>query len=149
MLFHLARFSVFLFVIMAGFALTFYSLFFECVRGDLGESFEDFPSSLLTMFDAMLGGANFSMFDEEASDCKGPSWAHDAGVLLLVLFMIVMAILLLNLLIAVLSTIHDEVSVFVSQSMSRLDGVRGGQRGARTRGVNNVSVGHLAGGCKG
>lgn len=47
--------------------------------------------------------------DEEDDTCGGPEWLYDAGTALLVLYMVTMAILLLNLLIAVLSTVHNTV----------------------------------------
>lgn len=115
MLFHLARFSVFMVVVMVGFALSFLTLFSNC-EGELGERFEDFGASLLTLFHAMLGGASFDMFDDEIIDCKGASWDHHAGIFLLVAYLIVMSILLLNLLIAVLSTVHDKVSATRKQA---------------------------------
>lgn len=109
MMFHLARFSLFLLVIMIGFSISFFSLFSEC-DGDVGDNFQDFGKSMLTLFHAMLGGGTFEVFEEDYSQCNGGTWMLDAGIFLLVLYLIVMAILLLNLLIAVLSTIHDEVS---------------------------------------
>ena len=53
---------------------------------------------------------NFEFFDEDVDDCNGPIWEYDAGIALLVLYMVIMAILMLNLLIAVLSTVHDAVN---------------------------------------
>ena len=53
MLFHLARFSVFMLLLMAGFALAFYSLYAEC-DGDLGTAFSTPGVALLSMFKAML-----------------------------------------------------------------------------------------------
>ena len=55
MLFHLARFSLFMLSVMASFALAFHSLFQQC-QGDLGVAYETFGTSLLAMFNAMLGG---------------------------------------------------------------------------------------------
>lgn len=52
---------------------------------------------------------NFDVFDKDDFPCQGPTWQYDAGVALLVLYMVNMAILMLNLLIAVLSTVHDTV----------------------------------------
>lgn len=53
--------------------------------------------------------AAFDLFDRDGFSCNGPRWQYDAGVALLVLYMVTMAILMLNLLIAVLSTVHDTV----------------------------------------
>lgn len=109
MLSHLARFSVFLFVVMASFALAFHAMFFTCdgdLEPDLHDAFGTFWSSLLTMFQAMFGGFGFDLFNE-ADACNRPSWAYDASVWMLVGYEVIMAILLLNLLIAVLSTVRS------------------------------------------
>lgn len=96
---------------MFGYALSFLMLFSNCT-GNLGASFEDFGTSLLTLFHAMLGGPSFEMFYDEPADCDGASWNHyHAGFFLLAVYLIIMSILLLNLSIAVLSTVHDKVSV--------------------------------------
>lgn len=55
MLFHLARFSVFMLVIMASFALAFFSLYGSC-NGELGTAYATPGVALLSMFKAMLGG---------------------------------------------------------------------------------------------
>lgn len=52
---------------------------------------------------------NFDVFDEDRDACTGPFWKYDAGIALLSVYMVTMAILMLNLLIAVLSTVHDTV----------------------------------------
>lgn len=111
MLSHLGKFSVFLAVLMASFALTFHVLFYTCEEGDsaLYESFNTFGDSYLTMFKAMLGDFDFDSF-KHADKCYRPGWAEQVGVTLLVLYLAIMAILLLNLLIAVLSTAHADVS---------------------------------------
>lgn len=59
MLFHLFRFSVFMLVVMASFALAFHSLFSHpnCTAGDdLYERYRTLHDSLLHMFEAMIGG---------------------------------------------------------------------------------------------
>lgn len=112
MLFHLGRFSIFLSVIMAGFALSFTSLYSDCT-GMLEENFGTFSASMLTLFDSMLGGAEFEAFMKASDDCydyEGAFWIKEAGVFLLSMYLLIMSILLLNLLIAVLSTVHNEVS---------------------------------------
>lgn len=61
MLFHLARFSVFMLVVMVSFALAFHSLYSDpnCNEGDeLFESYGSLRESLLDMFRAMLGGVD-------------------------------------------------------------------------------------------
>lgn len=109
MLSQLARFSLFLVVLMTSFALTFHALFYACGDDvDTGESFGSFTASLLTTFAAMLGNFDFDVF-KAVPECGQPKWAYDVGVIILVVYEILMAILLLNLLIAVLSTAHAKV----------------------------------------
>ncbi|CAM9651710.1 unnamed protein product [Ectocarpus fasciculatus] len=114
MLFHLARFSVFMLVVMVSFALAFHSLYSDpnCSEGDeLFESYSTIRESLLDMFKAMLGDPNFNRFEAGRNlTCTGPSWEFDAGITLLTMYVVLQAILMLNLLIAVLSTVHDTVS---------------------------------------
>lgn len=60
---------------------------------------------------AFLSDANFDGFEADRnSTCTGPSWQFDAGITLLTIYIVLQAILMLNLLIAVLSTVHDNVS---------------------------------------
>ncbi|CAN0037159.1 unnamed protein product, partial [Scytosiphon promiscuus] len=114
MLFHLVRFSIFMVVVMCSFALAFHSLYSSpnCGDGDdLYEVYSTFHDSLLDMFMAMLGDTSFEHFQKSLNPtCKGPSWEFDAGIFLLVTYIVIMAILMLNLLIAILSTVHDKVS---------------------------------------
>ncbi|CAN0206945.1 unnamed protein product, partial [Hapterophycus canaliculatus] len=114
MLFHLARFSVFMVVVMCSFALAFHSLYSypNCGDGDeLYEVYGTFHDALLDMFRAMLGDTSFDRFQASQNvTCTGPSWKFDAGIFILVTYIVIMAILMLNLLIAVLSTVHDKVS---------------------------------------
>lgn len=59
MLFHLFRFSIFMLVVMASFALAFHSLFSHpncTAEDDLYEAYRTLHDSLLRMFQAMLGG---------------------------------------------------------------------------------------------
>lgn len=113
MISHLAKFSAFFIVVMMGFALAFHALFYTCERTEDGEdlmtSFGTFARSLLTTFEAMLGSFDFRLFEEAADECALPPWAYDTGVWMLAVYLVVMVILLLNLLIAVLSTAHTEV----------------------------------------
>lgn len=113
MLSHLAKFSVFVIVIMASFALSFYVLFgFDGNCGgeeDPYTFYGTFEKSLLTLFGAMLGDINFEPLLNDCDNDDRPPWYKAASVLLLVYYLVVMAVLLLNLLIAVLSTVHAEV----------------------------------------
>lgn len=108
MLFHLGRFSIFLAAVVTGYALSFEALFSNC-NGDLGDAFGTFGTSFITLCEAMLGSPDFDVFDDDESECDGPYWEFEAGIFMLVIFLLVVGVLLLNLLIAVLSTIHDEV----------------------------------------
>ena len=110
MLAHLAKFSVFVAVLIASFALAFYAMFHTCGEGNLlhGE-YGTFSDAYLTMFRALLGDFEFDSF-KSARECDVPSWAEPVGVLFLVLYLAISSVLLLNLLIAVLSTAHAEVS---------------------------------------
>lgn len=108
------RFSVFVGLFMVGFALAFHALFFKCdADTDLGDSFGTFDHALVVVFGAPLGEFSFQLFDNVESDCPlhpAPERARDAGTFLLVGYLIVMAVVLFNLLIAILSTAHKEVS---------------------------------------
>lgn len=107
---HLARFSAFVIVNIASFAVTFNELFFTCSEGSaLNEAYGTFTDACLTMFRAMLGDFDFDNF-KLVGQCNRPPQAEVAGVGLLVFYLAIMSILLLNLLIAVLSTVHAEVS---------------------------------------
>ena len=110
---HLARFAVFLLVVMASFALAFHALFFTCdgVEPSLEDAFGTFWRSMLTMFESMLGGFDFDVL-LSADECNRPSWAYEASVWMLAGYEIIMAILLLNLLIAVMATVSLVVAVF-------------------------------------
>lgn len=98
---------------MAGFATSFYSLFSECKSEDMDGNdvllFGSFQTSVMVLFEALLGNVDFTTFDSRNIQCGGPDWIPNYGVLLLSAYMIVMAIMLLNLLIAVLSTVHADV----------------------------------------
>ncbi|CAN0415828.1 unnamed protein product, partial [Discosporangium mesarthrocarpum] len=99
----LAYFSGILVVVMLGFALTFYSLFRFPQYGNLDDhKFNGFRSSLLTMFEALLGDFDFE-------DPFVHSQHGQMGKTLLGLYLTVMTIIFLNLLIAVLSTEHSKV----------------------------------------
>ena len=114
---HLARFTVFLLVVMASFALAFHALFFTCDGVELSsedaleDEFGTFWRSMLTMFESMLGGFDFDVL-LSAHECNRPSWAYEASVWLLVGYEIIVAILLLNLLIAVMATVSLVIAVF-------------------------------------
>ena len=76
--------------------------------------FGAFHRALLTVFAAALGefGTILDDFSYIEDQCEGlaPELAYHASVCLLVGYLVVMAVVLLNLLIAVLSTAHQEVS---------------------------------------
>lgn len=113
MLSHLFQFSVVLVVIMLGFALFFYSLFAECEIGTCENEellvFDTYLNSLLLMFDAMLGNVDFMVLESRSIDCQVPNWTLDLGLGVLAFYMMLMAVLMLNLLIAVLTTVYSEV----------------------------------------
>ncbi|CAM9885508.1 unnamed protein product [Ectocarpus fasciculatus] len=107
------RFGVFIVVIMAGFALAFNAVFGSCDAGSLlDESYGSFGTAFLTVFKAPLGEFEFEAFDDVGGVCPdipSPGRASDAGTFLLVAYLVVLAVVMLNLLIAVLSTAHGEV----------------------------------------
>lgn len=76
--------------------------------------FGKFHRALLTIFAAALGefGTIIDHFDSIEDQCENlaPELAYHASIILLVAYLVVMAVVLLNLLIAVLSTAHQEVS---------------------------------------
>lgn len=109
MMSHLARFSVFVGVLIMSFAVAFHALFYECKDDYLQKAYGTVARSCLTMFRAMLGDFYFDDLTAAKEYCRLP-WAMDAAVGLLVLYLVLVAILLLNLLIAVLSTVHAEAS---------------------------------------
>ena len=92
----LLQFGVILFVVMIGFATSFFSLFRDV------DSFEE---TLLYLFKTILG--DVELFDE-LEDSSRERYAV-VGHVLLVIFVIVVTIMLLNLLIAILSTAHADV----------------------------------------
>ena len=106
MLSHLARFSVFFVVLIMSFALTFNVLLGGCEAGN--GSYVSFAYANLSLFKAMLGDFDFEdiMGTEE---CGYQPFTKNAATVLLVVFLVIVAILLMNLLIAVLSTVHAEV----------------------------------------
>lgn len=124
----LSQFSLVLLLVMLGFATSFTALYGTntvLVADELEDStcdvndhpavqaFGSLGDALLTMFSSMLGEFNFEVFDQNyendnGEDCGGITYLK-AGVVLMVLYLIIMAVMLLNLLIAVLSTAHSEV----------------------------------------
>ena len=91
------RFGTVLFVVVLGFTLSFHALF----RTD-----DTFGRTSLNLFKAMLGEVGF--FDE-ISEARYENRYKSVATVLLVAFLIIITIVLLNLLIAVLSTKHAEV----------------------------------------
>ncbi|CAM9810440.1 unnamed protein product [Scytosiphon promiscuus] len=82
------RFAVIMAVVMLGFAVSFFALFRD-------------GTTWLNVFNAMLGDVFFEDFEGEVYEA--------VGTILLVMYLIVITILLLNLLIAVLSTSHSRM----------------------------------------
>ncbi|CAN0442122.1 unnamed protein product [Ectocarpus sp. 12 AP-2014] len=126
MMSHMLRFSAFIAMVMLSFALAFHAVFHtcgeysepQCTLDDddafpLRDAFGTFGDSLLTVFSSALGGPEFDLFDDAGSDCRCnlPRGARSAGISMMVVYTITMSVVLLNLLIAVLSTAHDEVYV--------------------------------------
>lgn len=104
----LVQFGVVMGVVMVGFALAFFGIIRE-----IDDS--TFKASLLNVFVAMLG--EVSLFDE----FNGTRYKA-VGTLLLATYLIIMSIMLLNLLVAVLSTSHSKLegNVLIRVSRARL-----------------------------
>ena len=104
----LIQFGVVMGVVMLGFAIAFFALVREI------DDFT-FSESLLNVFVAMLGEVSF--FDEFAE-----TRYEAVGTLLLATYLIIMSIMLLNLLVAVLSTSHAKLegNVLIRVSRARL-----------------------------
>lgn len=126
MLKELVQFSVVLLLVMVGFAVSFNALYVtdtvfvekrldDCDVNDhpVVEAFGTFRGALLTMFQSMLGSFDFDSFharyeNADGEDCGSLRYS-EFGVILLVMYLVITAVMLLNLLIAVLSTTHSEV----------------------------------------
>lgn len=91
------RFATVLLVVMLGFTLSFHALF----RAD-----DTYGTTCLNLFKAMLG--EVGLFDEISGD-EYENRYEPVATLLLVVYLVVITIVLLNLLIAVLSTSHTKV----------------------------------------
>ena len=104
----LVQFGVVMGVVMVGFAIAFFGLL-----GEIDDS--TFKESLLNVFVAMLG--EVSLFDEFVG-----TRYKAVGTLLLATYLIIMSIMLLNLLVAVLSTSHSKLegNVLIRVSRARL-----------------------------
>ncbi len=89
----LAKFAIVVLVVMLGFAMAFHALFSD---------FTTFGQTCLILFKALLGEVGF--FDDFAGDDQDA-----VATTLLVVYLLVMGVMLLNLLIAVLSTSHSKV----------------------------------------
>ncbi|CAM9237184.1 unnamed protein product [Ectocarpus sp. 12 AP-2014] len=118
------RFSAFISLVMLSFALAFHAVFHTCGEYEdptcntnddpefpLRDAFGTFGRSFVTMFSAALGGPDFELYEAVGSECrcKLPDGAREAGIFLMVVYMVMMSVVLLNLLIAVLSTAHSQV----------------------------------------
>lgn len=105
------RFSLFVIVIMFSFAVAFYVFFFTCYEHDelVQGGYGTVERSMLTLFFAMLGDFDIDVLLMARDTCERPTWTNGASVGLMILYLVIMSILLLNLLIAILSTAHAEV----------------------------------------
>jgi len=92
----LVKFGVILVVVVMGFAVSFFALFRDV---------ETFDETLLYLFKAILG--DVALFDEFDESYREPY--ADVGRFLLAIFVFIVTIMLLNLLIAILSTAHADV----------------------------------------
>lgn len=116
LMFHTIRFSAFIVVILTSFALAFYALFISCDEdSNLFIKFGTFPSALLTIFAAALGEfgdiiEELKDIDIQCGEIPAKDIAYIAGVFFLVTYLVIMAVVLLNLLIAVLSSEHQKAS---------------------------------------
>lgn len=97
------RFAVVLLVVMLGFTLSFHAFF----RTD-----DTYGRTCLNLFKAMLGEVGF--FDEISED-RYESRYKSVAMALLVVYLILITVVLLNLLIAVLSTSHAKVQEHADQ----------------------------------
>eukprot|EP00752_Nemacystus_decipiens_P011600 g10301.t1 len=93
MISELAKFGIIIVIIMFGFAMSFYALFRDV---------DTFGHTFLTLFKGMLGEVGF--FDEFQDN-----EFDEVATALFVIYLVVISIMLLNLLIAVLSTAHATV----------------------------------------
>lgn len=100
----LIQFATVMLVVMLGFVMTFHALFLDIdTHGD----------TWLNLFKAMLGDTglfdNFSDQDEDAQHGSAATVLLPVATAMLVAYLVLMTIMLLNLLIAVLSTLHSKV----------------------------------------
>ncbi|CAB1107646.1 unnamed protein product [Ectocarpus sp. CCAP 1310/34] len=108
MMSHTLRFSAFIAMVMLSFALAFHAVFHTC-----GEHIE--PQCTFDDDDAFPIRDAFGTFGDSFvtvfTDCRCnlPEGARNAGIFLLVVYMVTMTVVLLKLLIAVLSTTHGKV----------------------------------------
>jgi len=94
------QFGVVMLVIMLGFVMAFFALL---------EEYETFGQTWLCLFKAMLGDSGlFDDFRDEVQD--------KVATALLVVYLVIMNIMLLNLLIAVLSTAHSKVEEALTEN---------------------------------
>lgn len=101
----LVQFGLVMIVVMMGFAMSFFALF-----DDIGT----YPETLLTLFKVMLGDTEF--FDELKDE---PLDRYETvATVLLSLYSVVFTIVLLNLLVAVLSTSHAQVQLNAERELN-------------------------------
>ena len=115
------RFSAFIIVVITSFALAFHAVFATCDEGsDLYEKFGTFAAALQSVFGAGLGEfgdtlGGFVDAEEYCAENPAPRLLEFAGVVLLLAYLVVMTVVLLNLLIAVLSSEHQKASWTIAQ----------------------------------
>ncbi|CAM9146049.1 unnamed protein product [Discosporangium mesarthrocarpum] len=110
----LVNFSVVLGVVILGFAVAFFALFWDAAdrSGDDDlNAFSTFEDAVLTLFGAMLGDYDLRGF--------GGSMYGNVGTALMVVYLALVTIMLLNLLIAVLSTAHATVDKNVEKEFNK------------------------------
>lgn len=101
----LVKFGFVMLVVMVGFAMSLHVLF-----RDLDSSGATFGEAMLGLFKAMLGDTD--LFEEFSGGRH-----DDVATILLVAYLLIMTIMLLNLLVAILSTAHAEVQENVGSEL--------------------------------
>ncbi|CAN0030798.1 unnamed protein product, partial [Phaeothamnion confervicola] len=131
----LSRFILVLAIVMMGFTVAFHALF----SGDGAISgYQTYSETLLTLFGSMLGGFDFDAF---ANVQYG-----QVGILLMCLYLTVMMVMLLNLLIAVLSTAYAAVTdnvekeFHVSKALSVTESIKSAEMDLLPSPLNVVQV---------
>ena len=115
------RFSAFIVVVLTSFALAFHAVFATCDEGsDLHDNFGTFAAALISVFGAGLGEfgnmlEGFADAEEDCAENPAPRLLKSVGVALILAYLVVMTVVLLNLLVAVLSSEHQKASWTIAQ----------------------------------